>query len=266
MVEEKYIGTEMPFLKRHVLAFASLVFSGTALASSHTADFSGVNDPGGTGASFNYSVDGFNITVSAWSDTYNNLSNSDTEIQTADLEKYGSGWGIRNQDEGSGSPGHSADSIGSNGWVDYDMFLIQFNTEVTLTGADFSWLYNVNNSQISAAAIGSNAAANLGGSTWSDVLADAGTLWSGSSNVDSSTYEASVSAGQTASQYWLIGAYNSAFGTVNGGTTGDDGLKLSSISFDKRATPTTEIAEPHSAILMLLGLSGFALRSRRRTK
>lgn len=251
--------------KKRLFALTSLIFAGSALASSHTADFSGVSDPGSTGASFNYSVDGININVSAWSDTFNNLSNSDTVIETADLEKYGSGWGIRNQDEGGSSPGHSADNIGSNGWVDYDMFLLEFSTEVTLTGADFSWLYSPNNSQISAAAIGASAASGLAGSTWADVLADAGTLWSGSSNVDSVTYDASVNAGQTASQYWLIGAYNSAFGSLGGATLGDDGLKLSTISFDKNPSTTT-ISEPHTAVLILLGLLGLSVRSRRKAK
>lgn len=252
----------MPLFKRLFFAFASLIFANSAMASSYTADFSGVSDPGGTGASFNYSVGDIDITVSGWSDTEDSATSS--SIEAANMQRYGSGWGIVNQYESTNDvPGHSADNIPDGGWTDYDMFLLQFNVGVTLTGADFSWLYRSNSSQISASAISQSTAQNLSGSTWESVVADAGTLWSGSSNVDSVSYEASVNAGQTVSSYWLIGAYNSAFGQVSGGTFGDDGMKLSSISFTKQPAGKNEIPEPHSAILLLLGLAGVGLRRRR---
>ena len=257
-------------LTNSLILIAGLGLSQGALATAHIADFQSVSDPGGHGATFTITVDGIDVTVSAWSDTLNVQGDGDGDgtIETADLDRFtsqtrGVGWGIQNRDEGTGSPGHSADNIGSNQWVDFDMYLFEFTEDVTLTQADFSWLYVPDQSEISVAAISGTLASSLNGNTWANVVADAGLLWSDSTSVDSSTYEASISAGQTTSQYWLLGAYNSIFNTTfSGGSAANDGLKLQSIAFDKRTPPGTQIAEPHTALLMVLG--GLALMLRRR--
>tara|TARA_R110002153_G_scaffold30015_1_gene91968 strand:+ start:1423 stop:2178 length:756 start_codon:yes stop_codon:yes gene_type:complete len=243
---------------KHILALGILVSSTSALASTYTADFSGVNSSNTIYSSFSYSVGGVNMTMTAWSDTENNLSNNDTELESGSLVRYGSGWGVVNQDEsGNASPDHSMDNMGS--WVDYDMILVSFSEAVTLTGANFSWLYNTSQTEISVAAISGAVANGLGGSTWSDVVNSAGNMWSDSSHV--SNYYAGINAGQTASQYWLVGAYNSIFNTTfSGGSTQNDGIKLSSIDFN---VTSSDIPEPQTALIMAAGLFALILRRRK---
>lgn len=243
---------------KNILTLGILVSSTSAFASTHTANFGGVADLNAN--SFNYSVDGVNVVVSGWSDTYNNLYNQDTEIEAATLDRFGSGWGVVNNDECSScDPQHSMDNIGSGGWVDYDMILVSFSEAVTLTGANFSWLYNTSQTEISVAAISGALASNIDENTWQNVVDDAGKMWSDSSHV--SGLYAGINAGQTASQYWLVGAYNSIFNTnFSGGTNNNDGMKLSSLDFS--ITTTTDVPEPQTALIMSLGL--FALMLRRR--
>lgn len=262
------MGPVMENFKKTLFALCAVSLSGTAFAGTHTADFSGVSDLNSTASSFSFvTSDGITVDVSGWSDTEQTGSDTsatgDSKIIAADLDKFGSGWGIDNDDEncntsndGVCSTEHSADNFSgySSQWHDYDMFLIEFSTEVTLTGADFSWLYDSNNSEISVAAINQALSDNLVDNTWQNVLGDAGFLWSDSFSVDSGTYEASIDAGMTASQYWLVGAYNSAFNTdFSGGSLANDGLKLSSVSFNRSSTV---VPEPHMALLMLAGLIG----------
>lgn len=245
---------------KNILALGILATSTSAFSSTHTADFSGVADLNANATSFNFSVDGINMTISGWSDTYNNLNNQDTEIDAAALDRFGSGWGVDNNDECNGgggcSPAHSMDNIGSGGWVDYDMILVSFSEAVTLTGADFSWLYRSSESEISVAALSGALASNLDGNTWQSVVN--GAMWSDSSHV--SNYYAGINAGQTASQYWLVGAYNSIFNTnFSGGTNNNDGLKISSIDF----SISTDVPEPQTALILSLGLFGLMLRRRK---
>ena len=257
------IGEFMSINLKQIVALGILVSSTSVFASTHTANFSSVADTNANANSFSYSVDGINVNVSGWSDTFNNNSNSDTEIRTAALDKFGSsGWGVDNSDECSGSggcsPQHSMDNIGSGGWVDYDMILVSFSEAVTLTGANFGWLYNTNSTEISVSAISGALASNLNGNTWQSVVNDAGNLWSDSSHV--SNYYAGISAGQTASQYWLVGAYNSIFNTsFNGGSSNNDGMKLSSIDFKV----TTDIPEPQTVFSLAIGLCILVLRKRK---
>lgn len=244
----------MALKNRHVIAIASLMFAGSAAASTVTADFSGVSDPGGNGATFTVSVGGFDVEVSAWSDTSNvsGDGSGDNTLRNADLDKFGSGWGIDNRDEDGSTWEHSADNRSGN---DYDFFLFDFGTEVQLTGAEFSWLRYSTRSEISVASISNTLAGSLNMNTWGNVLSDAGLIWSDSFKVVD--YEASIDAGQTTSQFWLLGAYNAAFSTSFDDATaslGNDGLKLRSVSFG------LEIPEPHTALLMALGLAGLTLR------
>ncbi|MDO8343048.1 MAG: PEP-CTERM sorting domain-containing protein [Cellvibrio sp.] len=67
-----------------------------------------------------------------------------------------------------------------------------------------------------------------------------------------------MNAANTHSQYWLVGAYNSSFGTGNGLTKKDDYFKLKSITFE-----AVEVAESGSLILLLFGLAGLCFARRR---
>lgn len=247
---------------KQLFALAILASSSSVLASTHTADFSAVNSANTSYSFFDYSVDGVDVHVTAWSDTANVSGDGagDNTIRDANLVRYGSGWGMINDDEGGGQPEHSMDNMGYS--VDYDMILVSFSEAVTLTGANFSWLYNSLQSEISVAAISGALANGLNGSTWQNVVSDAGNMWSDSSHV--SNYYAGISAGQTASQYWLVGAYNSIFNTnFNGGTANNDGVKLSSLDFTIAPPPSTEVAEPQTALVMALGLGVLMLRRRK---
>lgn len=255
------------FLPLSIIIFFSC---SVAYAGTYTADFSSVTDlnsnTNGEGRTFSLLVDDITITVSAWSDTANN-ANDDPIIRYADLDKFDNqGWGIDNQDEqcnlsssGTCASEHSADNFSRfwGPWHDFDTFLIEFSEEVTLTEAGFGWLFDENNTEISSAAISSDLANNLDGNTWDNVMADAGMLWSDSSSVDAASYDAGINAGQTVSQYWLLGAYNSVFSTNfdnNLATNYNDGVKLNSIGFNTLVPTKKDIPEPSTLLLYLFSL------------
>lgn len=266
-------------LRYKLLTFALAILCSCAFvhAGTYTADFSGVTDlnsnTNGEGRTFSLLVGDVTLTVSAWSDTANN-PNDDPIIRHADLDKFGAqGWGIDNQDEqcnqsssGTCASEHSADNFSRfwGPWHDYDTFLIEFSEEVKLTEAGFGWLFDENNTEISSAAISSDLAANLDGSTWAEVMADAGLLWSDSSSVDAVTYDASIDAGQTVSQYWLLGAYNSVFSSSFDDSLAsnyNDGVKLTTIGFDTVVPTKKDIPEPSTIFLYLLPLLLFVRRA-----
>jgi hypothetical protein len=234
------------------------------------------------------SVDGVNISMSAFSDTHNVTGET---VVGAQLEKISNKWayGVTNDDEAhySGAADHAIDNINyyyagskkayysgmTNVERDYDFVLLSFDSAVTLSGASFSWLYNGNDSQVSVAALSNTSKLTSGVNTWSDIVADA--LTSASFDIENCDYlDHRADFSFTASaQYWLVGAYNTVFGNI-GGRVGNDAFKLANIGFaiseiadtpDPVDTPDpTEVAEP-STIGLLMASSLFVIWRRKKT-
>lgn len=226
---------------------------------------------GTNAANSNVTVNGVKISLAAFADTQN-VHNE--VVVGASLEKISDKWayGVTNNDEAGyyGWSDHAIDNVnhysqGSNNAYfsgmtnverDYDFVLLSFDKAVTLTGAGFSWLANLNDSQVSVAALNNASTLTSGTSTWSNIVDDA--LTTGSFDIRSSgnaEYAANFTF-KDAANYWLVGAYNTVFGDI-GGRVGNDAFKLASVGFSTESKPTldssTEVSEPSTIGLLAAG-------------
>ena len=218
------------------------------------------------------SVDDVNISLSAWSDTVGTYN--DDVVTEATLVKISNayGYGIYNADDeyyGS-SPDHAIDSYNTldyNVDHDFDFVLLSFSESVTLTGAGFSWIGNSYDTQVSIAGLNDISGLTSGTQTWANIVEDA--LTAGSYDIEYCEYvdyRADFSQ-STSAQYWLIGAYNSVFGQIDGNMY-NDAFKLTSIGFsiddnDSPTIPPTSISEPSmfGALLACCLVIGWRRRS-----
>ncbi|REL26314.1 PEP-CTERM sorting domain-containing protein [Thalassotalea euphylliae] len=225
---------------------------------------------------------GTTATVSGWSDTSGNVNRADHIIKRAKFleEDDKGGWALTNRDEAGSKPdycgsyGHSADNLGNCGFRDYDFFMIEFDKEVLLTGATFSWINNkvldnndkkhevneheaVNMNEISYAALKNN---HVDHSTF-DHIKSSNSVGHGYAEIQkNSGYYSDINT-NVHSRYWIISAFNSIFGSGANSHEGNDGFKLASLSFTTKTTsPPNSIPEPATFVLMLMALAGLASR------
>ena len=226
----------------------------------------------------NVVIDGVGIEVSAWADTSGN--NDDLIVEGNLAGPWSSngevGFGMMNQDEedwgnySNSGYSHSIDNFGGS-VTDYDMVLFSFSDAVSLVGATFSWLTNSSSTQqVSVVGLNDISGLTSGSSTWSDIASSAAVVTSGSFQIEHCD-DGYVSDFTTtdAAQYWLVGAYNTAFGYVSGFSQNNDGFKLASIGFTKEPDsvekPPVEANAPSSfALIMLTG--GFMAWRKRKAK
>ena len=210
---------------------AALLVSSSSMASVSTADinFSSINNANSFSTSVTIGGETINLNVSAWADSGNmaNDVDGDNKIELANTVHYTDGWGIINKDEySSGNCGnkHTADNYGTDcSLQDYDFFLFEFSESVSLTQATYGWLNSSSaNTQVSIAALSDS---NLANRTWEDVKDNQLTAanssgWAqvqGDSGYGSGSYYTNFSNARSgvqgiSSQYWILGALNSAFG------------------------------------------------------
>ncbi|MBJ2134826.1 PEP-CTERM sorting domain-containing protein [Paraglaciecola chathamensis] len=205
------------------------------------------------GNNLNFSSADNNLTITAWADTRDN-NNSDT-IQTATAAHNSHGLLNYNRDESNNE--HYVDNYGD----ETDMLLFTFDDLVSITGINIG--YHSVDSDISIAAF--DDLPTLQGNTWDTVAsnADFKTSFSNLSN----GWTSLSSASSFESKYWLIGAYNGAFGSP-GWTNNNDQLKIAGLSTVAGSSPDpkppTDVAEPSSlAVLASFGL--FAAWRRRKS-
>lgn len=220
-------------------------------------------------------MNGVNVTLSGWSN-----GNGSSVYRVADNKIIGytnsqgvTGYGITNNDENPNTPDHATDNIGEG----FDFFLLSFDTDVTLNSADFSWLNNWNwstrkDQQVSVAGLNSTGLSTLtsGSNTWSTIAGAA--LASGSFDIanskSSGVYKSENFGFSETAQYWLVGTYNTYFGSVNGASLYNDAFKLSAVNFSKTNTKPKPgpdpVSAPGSLALLLSGMALIAIRRRQK--
>ena len=248
------------FTLRNVALVASLMtFSFASLATGTTDwDFrtSGGNSYGsGSGTDSYGNTLSFNsadtdLTITAWADTLEQNDPDTIQTATAAHNSYGLLNYNRNND------GHYVDNRD-----DTDMLLFTFDDLVSITGVNIG--YYSNDSDISIAAF--DTLPTLQGQTWATV-ASAASYSASFSNLSRNWNSLASATAGIDSKYWVIGAYNGAFGSP-GWSTGNDNLRIAGISTIAGASPkppTSDVAEPSSlAILASFGL--FAVWRRRKS-
>lgn len=205
--------------------------------------------------------------ITAWSTT----GNSNTTFQSACIHNWGSaGFGIVNTAENdpcTGDPGtgpHSADNVGN-----IDLFLIEFNSAVNLTGLQIGWNGTDNysaDSDISVLAFTGKSplTPSVSGLTASNLTTKGWLSIGNYADVGSKTNNSQAISTATSSSWWLVSAYNSNLGGGTNLSAGNDYFKLLSVAGN--VTTTNKTPEPGSLALASLGLLGMlALRRRNKT-
>lgn len=217
------------------------------------------------------SSDGGSLTITGWSNT--NYDENPGGVESGDVVwSHSNAVGVQNQHE-MGSLHRSVDTVTADSMGGYDMFLLEFDSEVSLAGLDLNWATGGSESGMTDLSIlawdglGSEAV-DIG--NWADILVGNGggyDVVGNVSDVDLSYF--SMDETSVLSSHWLIGAYNPIFGA--GGDAGDDGFALASITTenyqdlnDSDVEDPTAVPVPGTLMLSLLGLCLAALAGRKR--
>lgn len=228
--------------KKSLLLVAALI-CGQASAGTETWNL-GNAAFGGFGNS-NYlsmNVDGIGLTITGWTDATNQGGN----LTQSQLGRWSGGVGIENLY----NPEHGVDN--NNG---FDALLLSFDTAVSLDGVSISW-YQGDADMSFAAYTGGGSVNSLANLSWSQFLSNGWVSQGDYIGTASSAYR-SVSSSVT-SKYWLVGAYNPAFGGSANYASGKDYMKISGLYTQSPDTPDgnpgTSIPEPTAILLFALGL------------
>ncbi|MCW8107429.1 hypothetical protein OPS25_02790 [Alteromonas ponticola] len=208
-------------------------------------DYSGKN----WGNSINISQRGQNVEISAWADT-----NKKGKIQNGIVANNEHGLLAYNRDDVEWYE-HTIDNVTNS-----DMLLFSFDQAVSLTGLNLGWGFDYQTGQSDISMAGFDSLPSLHGKTWSEVVSLA-TFSLSLANVSvGSTQQTGIT---TEAKYWLVGAYNSVFGTTSGAAGGNDGFKLLSLTTHSKE-PTGEVSAPATGVLMAGLIAMFVYRRRDR--
>lgn len=203
--------------------------------------------PNNTGyvSQLNYTTAEANVNVTGWS----NKANGNKAISKEVIASWaGSGLGVENAN----SPLHAVDNASG----DYDALLFSFNKVVEVSGLGIGWYQTDADVSVLAYTGAPPFSGNLNGlgSNWATLL---GNGWSVVGNYNrNGTGGFAVNAADVQAQYWLVGAYNRAFG--GNLSQNNDYFKLNSITFE-----AVKVPEPGALFLLCAGLLGLVTARRR---
>lgn len=196
-------------------------------------------------SSFNYTSTEANVTVTGWS----NKSSGNKAIAQDQIARWaGSGVGVENQN----SPQHAVDN--SSG--DYDALLFSFNKVVDVSKLGIGWYQTDADVSLLAYTGTSPFSGSLNGfgSNWAALLSNGWSVVGNYNRNGKGTFD--VNPSDVKSQYWLVGAYNKAFGGSL--SQKNDFFKLNSITVE-----AVKVPEPGTVLLFAMGLLGLAASRRR---
>lgn len=196
------------------------------------------------GNTYTLNQGGNTLTISAWSDT-NSSWNSQDKVESAKLQSNSLGLLNYNRNRYRGGCCNPSDGHAVDNQDNFDMLLFSFTNAVSLSKVNIGWAQPDSDMTIAAF----TSAPALAGQTWAQVAQNAlfknlyADRGAGSQNVNTGNVEA---------KYWLIGAYNSYFGTRHGVAAGNDHLKIASITTHPGTVtpPPSAVSEPGTLALM----------------
>lgn len=202
--------------------------------------------------------------VTGWSTT-----GAGATYQTACLHDYGAtnGYGVVNQLESANQTFNVCDTTAGPHAADngngVDAFLLQFASAVSLTQIKIGWNGTDNYSAGSDISVlkytGTGAPVSFAGKTVAQLLNSGWQLVGNYGQVGALANNTALVNGGTSSSWWLISAYNSAFGSAGVSssglaiTSGTDYFKLLSVA-GTTGTTTNQTPEPGSLALAAMGL------------
>jgi hypothetical protein len=195
-------------------------------------------------------------------------------FSTASNFTYYTGGGLGNSSDGSATPNHATDNAGIN----TEAVLMQFGASVTLKTITTGYVYGDSDFSVfrwtgAGSPTSSAMATTMTGLTAAGTASVGGWELVGNYDGTATAGSSTINASNVSSSWWLVSAYNYAFGSAcancstTGGTVdqGNDFFKLLSVAASATAGTAQGSGVPEPTSLALVAVAGLgALASRRR--